>query len=90
MRHPSRSGLRLKSLMPKLPVISGKELITALKKTGFVEVRQKGSHISLEKVTPERTYRTVVPLHPELAKGTLLDILQQTGLSRDDLFKLLK
>jgi len=25
--------------MPKLPVISGKELITALKKAGFVEVR---------------------------------------------------
>ncbi|VVB56228.1 HicA toxin of bacterial toxin-antitoxin [uncultured archaeon] len=35
--------------MPKLPVISGKELITALKKVGFVEVRQKGSHISLQK-----------------------------------------
>jgi predicted RNA binding protein YcfA (HicA-like mRNA interferase family) len=76
--------------MPKLPVISGKELITALKKAGFVEVRQKGSHVSLEKVTYEKTYRTVVPMHPELAKGTLLDILQQTGLSRDDLFKLLK
>lgn len=31
------------------------------------------------------TYRTVVPLHKELAKGTLLNILHQTGLSRDDL-----
>lgn len=76
--------------MPKLPVLSGKELLTALKKAGFVQVRQKGSHVSLEKVTSEKTYRTVVPMHQELAKGTLLDILHQTGLSRDDLLKLLK
>ncbi len=90
MRHPSHSGLRLKLLMLKLPVISGKELITALKRAGFVELRQKGSHVSLEKVTSEKTYRTVVLMHRELAIGTLFDILQQTGLSRADLFKLLK
>ncbi len=75
--------------MPKLPVVSGKELVAALKKAGFVEVRQKGSHISLQKVTPDTTYKTVVPLHRELAKGTLLDILHQTGLSREDLLELL-
>jgi len=75
--------------MPKLPVISGKELITALKKAGFVEVRQRGSHISLQKVTSEITYKTVVPLHRELAKGTIIDILHQTGLSRDNLLELL-
>jgi predicted RNA binding protein YcfA (HicA-like mRNA interferase family) len=75
--------------MPKLPVVSGKELIAALKKAGFVVVRQKGSHVSLQKVTPEITYKTVVPLHRELAKGTLLDILHQTGLSREDLLELL-
>jgi predicted RNA binding protein YcfA (HicA-like mRNA interferase family) len=76
--------------MPKLPVISGKELVSALKKAGFVEVRQRGSHVSMQKVTHGVTYKTVVPMHRELAKGTLLDILQQTGLSRDDLLKLLK
>jgi len=75
--------------MPKLPVISGKELIAALKKAGFVVVRQKGSHVSLQKVMPEATYRTVVPLHQELAKGTLIDILHQTGLSREDLLELI-
>ena len=74
--------------MPKLPIISGKKLVAALKKVGFVEVRQRGSHVSMEKVTLNNTYRTVVPLHKELAKGTLLDILHQTGLSRDDLLKL--
>jgi predicted RNA binding protein YcfA (HicA-like mRNA interferase family) len=76
--------------MPKLPVISGKELVRALKKAGFVEVRRKGSHVSLQKVTAEKTFKTVVPLHKELAKGTLLDILHQTGLNKDELIELLK
>ena len=75
--------------MPKLPVISGKELIAALKKAGFVEVRQKGSHVSLQKITNDATYRTVIPLHQEIAKGTLIDILHQTGLNREDLLELL-
>ncbi|MBC2698895.1 MAG: type II toxin-antitoxin system HicA family toxin [ANME-2 cluster archaeon] len=75
--------------MPRLPVLSGKELVTALKKAGFVEVRQKGSHVSIQKITPDKTYRTVVPLHKELAKGTLLDILHQTGMSRGNLLEIL-
>jgi len=76
--------------MPKLPVISGKELIRALKKAGFVEVRHRGSHVSLQKITAEKNFKTVVPLHKELAKGTLLDILQQAGLSKDELIEFLK
>jgi predicted RNA binding protein YcfA (HicA-like mRNA interferase family) len=75
--------------MSKLPVISGKELVRALKKAGFVEVRQKGSHVSLEKVTAEKTFKTVVPLHRELATGTVLDILHQTGLKKEELIELL-
>ena len=75
--------------MSKLPVVSGKELVNALEKVGFVVVRQKGSHISLQKITGEGTYRTVVPLHTRLAKGTLLDILHQTGLSKEELIDLL-
>ncbi len=75
--------------MSKLPVISGKELVNALEKAGFVVVRQKGSHVSLQKITTEGTYRTVVPLHNKLAKGTLLDILHQTGLSKEELIDLL-
>ncbi len=90
MRCPSLSGPQLKSPMPKLPVISGKELLAALKRAGFVEIRQKGSHVSLQKITTEKTFKTVVPLHRELAKGTLIDIIHQTGLSRDYLLKLLK
>ena len=67
--------------MAKLPVLSGKRLIKILQKAGFEVVRQKGSHVSLQKMS----YRTVVPLHNELAKGTLLGILKQCSMSKEDL-----
>lgn len=67
--------------MSKLPVLSGHKLVSLLTKVGFEVVRQKGSHVSLRK----GAFRTVVPLHDELAKGTLLGILKQCGLTRDDL-----
>ena len=72
--------------MGKLPALSGRVLISALEKSGFEMVRQKGSHVSLRK----GSYRTVVPLHDELAKGTVSGILKQCGLTRDDLIDLLK
>lgn len=67
--------------MPKLPVLSGAELIRFLNKAGFEVVRQKGSHVSLQK----EHYRTVVPLHDDLSKGTLLGILKQCGLTKEEL-----
>ncbi len=77
--------------MPKLPVISGERLVAALKRAGFAVVRQRGSHVSLSRTTDTgETFRTVVPLHRELAPGTLMDILQQCGLSKDDLTRLLR
>ncbi len=72
--------------MTKLPILSGKDLIGLLRKTGFSIVRQKGSHVTLEK----GEYKTVIPLHDELATGTLLAILKQCGLTRDDLHELMK
>jgi predicted RNA binding protein YcfA (HicA-like mRNA interferase family) len=69
----------------KIPGLSGEELITALKKAGFRFVRQRGSHVSLE----NGPYRTVVPLHDDISRGTLLAILKQCGLSKEDLLKLL-
>ena len=72
--------------MAKLPVISGKVLIRNLQKAGFQIVRKKGSHVSLQK----GIYKTVVPLHSELARGTLLGILKQCGMSKEDLRAFLK
>jgi predicted RNA binding protein YcfA (HicA-like mRNA interferase family) len=75
--------------MPKLPSISGDRLVRALKRAGFVELRQKGSHVSLERRDDDKTWRTVVPLHSTLAKGTLSDILKQSGLTIEQLLELL-
>lgn len=75
--------------MPKLPGVSGERVVRALKRAGFVELRQKGSHVSLEKRTSDRIFKTVVPMHSELAKGTLSDILKQSGLSLEEFLQLL-
>ncbi len=67
--------------MPKLPSVSGERVVKALKRAGFVELRQRGSHVSLEKRMGEKVWKTVVPMHSEVAKGTLADILKQCGLT---------
>ncbi len=71
----------------KLPRLSGKEVIKALSKVGFKPIRQSGSHVFLLKETPEKK-TTVVPLHKEIDKGTLLEIIRQAGLKRDEFTKL--
>lgn len=75
--------------MSRLPDVSGAELIRALQRAGFVVLRQKGSHVSLEKRTADHVWRTIVPMHREVARGTLHDILKQTGLTREELIELL-
>jgi predicted RNA binding protein YcfA (HicA-like mRNA interferase family) len=75
--------------VPKLPSVSGERVVRALKRAGFVELRQKGSHVSLEKRSAEIIFRTVVPMHSALAKGTLADILKQSGLTLDEFLELL-
>jgi len=52
-------------------------------------LRQKGSHVSLEKRVGEQAFKTVVPMHSELSKGTLSDILKQCGLKLDEFLELL-
>lgn len=74
--------------MPKLPSISGKELIKVLGRLDYEVDHQTGSHIILrQKETPYR--RLTVPNHKEIAKGTLLAIIKQAGLTREEFFKLL-
>jgi predicted RNA binding protein YcfA (HicA-like mRNA interferase family) len=76
--------------MPKLPVLSGRELIDVLVKAGFSEVRQKGSHVSLRKIGEYGTIGCVVPLHKELATGTLRGILRQAQISPEQLIQIVK
>ena len=76
--------------MPKLPVLSGKEMIKILSKIGFVHIRTSGSHAILNKQDSLKGKITIpVPLHPELAKGTLKSIMRQTDLKLEDLLNLM-
>ena len=70
--------------MPKVRRVSGQEAIRTLERLGFEEVRQRGSHVVLKKQTPEGALGCVVPLHRELAIGTLRGILKQAGVTSDE------
>lgn len=70
----------------KLPQISGIELIKILQKLGFVVVRQRGSHIRLEKNTQNSIIKITVPNHKTLKKGTLHHILKDAGVRVEDIF----
>lgn len=70
--------------MPKLHRVSGKEAIRALERLGFVQVRQRGSHVILKRQTPEGEVGCVVPLHREVAVGTLRGILRQARVTPDE------
>ncbi len=70
----------------RLPQISGKDVIKILRKNGFVITRQKGSHIRLEKNTPDGTIKITVPNHSELKKGTLHQIIKASGINEEQFF----
>jgi len=70
--------------MPKLRRVSGRDAIRALEKLGFEQVRRRGSHVVLKKQTPQGDVGCVVPLHRELAIGTLRGILRQAGATPDE------
>lgn len=73
--------------MQKLPNLSGAEVIKILKNFGFIAIRQKGSHVALEKIMHSEKIHCTVPLHKELKIGTLSGILRQAGISREDFLK---
>jgi predicted RNA binding protein YcfA (HicA-like mRNA interferase family) len=75
--------------MVKLPRLSGHELIKILAQFGFKKIRQKGSHVMLIKDTRQGKIGCVIPLHDELETGTLLAILRQAKISRDEFLDML-
>jgi len=67
---------------------SGKEVVKILcRDFGFFVVSQKGSHVKLRKIVGRRTLTTVVPLHKELARGTIFGILELAEISEEDFKK---
>ena len=70
--------------MPKLRVLSGREVCALLASHGFVEVRRRGSHIVMQRRDAAGTTTVPVPNHDELRIGTLLSILRQCGVPRSE------
>jgi predicted RNA binding protein YcfA (HicA-like mRNA interferase family) len=80
--------------LPGLPVVSGKDLIKVFSRLGYTLVRQRGSHAQLRCITPAGEHTITIPLHDEIAPGTLNDILSKVaiwkGISKDELIRMLK
>ena len=73
----------------KLPALRAREIIRALERAGFVQDRQKGSHLVL--LHPDSGFRTVVPVHSgeTVHKALLVQIIKQANLDIDEFIALL-
>lgn len=72
--------------MPKLPPMTPKKLLSKLKKIGFGIDHTTGSHIILYNEKTRR--RAVVPQHlSDIPKGTLLSILREAGITREEILQ---
>ena len=70
--------------MGKLRILSGQDICKILAKHDFNEIRQRGSHIVMQKRTPEGTTTVPIPIHKEIKIGTLQSIIRQSGLPRSE------
>lgn len=67
----------------KYPVLAPEKIIRVLIKLGFYKVSQKGSHVKYKK-DGEPTRIVIIPMHYEVAKGTLQSILEQAGITLEE------
>ena len=73
--------------MSRLPALRPRELIAALKKDGFIESHQTGSHLSL---VHSDGRRVIIPIHAkDIPRGTMSAIIKRTGLTDDRIRELL-
>ncbi len=70
--------------MAKLPIVSGTEAVKAFQRLGFFVDRQRGSHVVLKKIMPDGTRGCVIPMHREIALGTLRSALKMAGISPEE------
>jgi predicted RNA binding protein YcfA (HicA-like mRNA interferase family) len=75
--------------MSKLPSLTGKEIVSLLKKAGFIVERQRGSHVFLKH---EDGRATVVPVHSgeTIGPGLLSKILRDVEMTKEELLEVLE
>jgi predicted RNA binding protein YcfA (HicA-like mRNA interferase family) len=74
-------------MISKYPVLPPNKIIMVLRYLGFIEVSQKGSHLKLKNLDTNRI--CIIPLHNEIAKGTLKSILEQADIELEVFLNLL-
>jgi len=75
--------------LTKVPSLSCHLVISAFIRNGFQVIRQKGSHIRLEKTSPDGLIKITVPAHRPIKRSTLQLIIKDAGLSIDEFLELL-
>jgi predicted RNA binding protein YcfA (HicA-like mRNA interferase family) len=77
--------------MAKLPILSAKDIIRILHHAGFEPApkRGKGSPLAFVKRTDERTYLVIVPDRKDIPRDTLISIIEQAGMTKEQFIKLL-
>jgi len=75
--------------MTKVPSVNYQQVINALHRDGWIIVRQKGSHIRLQKRLPNEMLKITVPAHRPVKRSTLSHILKQARLSVERFIELL-
>ena len=74
--------------MTKVPSLNYDVVVRALQRAGWVVVRQRGSHIRLQKHLPEETLKLTIPAHRPVKRSTLSHILKQARLNVEEFIDL--
>jgi predicted RNA binding protein YcfA (HicA-like mRNA interferase family) len=75
--------------MTPIPILSYREIVHALQRDGWVVVRQRGSHIRMQKHIEKRTLKLTIPAHTPVKRSTLSHILKQAELDLNKFINLL-
>ena len=75
--------------MSKVPSLNYDRVVKALERSGFAVIRQKGSHIRMEKRYENEIIKITVPAHKPVKRSTLSHILKQAKMNAEDFFLLL-
>ena len=75
--------------MTKVPSLGYRQILSALRRDGWVIVRQRGSHVRLQKQVADTTLKLTVPAHRTVKRSTLAHVLKSARLSVDEFLDLL-
>lgn len=70
--------------MTKVPSLSFERIVRIFQRVGWIVVRQRGSHIRLQKHLPDKTLKIIIPAHKPVKRSTLAHILKQAEISVEE------